>query len=123
MNTTFEVEPSASEDSSVSENKPSTLANPGKKPPKIPRQNSYSGRSVLKTLQTDTDIRSSDEFEKPKFLRKSVSAGMLRKKRSSSENKEKKSDGDGEVGEMLDSFSKKKRRLNDPKKSYFGSLD
>lgn len=118
MNTTFEVEPSTTEDSSSgTENKPKSQVST--KPPKIPRQTSYSGRSALKAVQIESDVRSSDEFEKPKLLRKSVSAGMLKKKRSSAEIKET-SDGDSDVSELLDSFGKKKRKLNNPKQNYFG---
>ena len=114
MNTTFELEPSTSVENDNNKAKPKTY---GGKPPKIPRQTTYSGRTALAALQLDLD-ESTEEFEKPRFFRKSVSAGMLRKKRSSDGEVKEKSDGESEVSDEKDSFSKKKRRLNDPKANY-----
>lgn len=118
LNTTFEVEPSPTE----SENEPQKTVSA--KPPKLPRQTSYAGRTALSAIQTDPEVRSSDEFEKPKFFKRSVSAGMMRKKRSSTETKDKQTtEVDGNAADDSDSFSKKRRRLNDPKTNYFAGSE
>lgn len=59
---------------------------------------SVASRSVLSIIQTDEPIRSSDEFEKPPRppMRKSVSAGMIRNKKSTRASLKHKSDEDEE---------------------------
>ncbi|XP_045202855.1 chromosome-associated kinesin KIF4-like [Mercenaria mercenaria] len=63
-----------------------------------PKRSVAAGRSALSIIQIDESIRSSDEFEKPPRppMRKSVSAGMIRNKKSTRSSLKHKSDEDEE---------------------------
>ncbi|XP_052792482.1 chromosome-associated kinesin KIF4-like [Mya arenaria] len=135
LNTTFDVEPSGS-DTSIENREVSPVEKPVKimgKPPKIGRQAS---RSVLGNIQGVQDVSSSDEFEKPRLMRKSVSAGMLRKKTSNSDLRQAENKGmmrkttskselrqeggqGDEMQSLVEGFNKKKRKLNSTKGFFF----
>lgn len=75
-------------------------------------------RSVLSIIQTDESIRSSDEFEKPPRppIRKSVSAGMLRKNKGARGSLKHKSDEE-------DNDSKKSERNRNSKSGLKNKID
>jgi len=111
LNTTFDVEESdtSSEKKVSSTEKLPTEKVVTAKPPKMTRQKS--ARTVLSQIQSVDDIRSSDEFEKPRLMKKSVSAGILKGKSNA--------DGEDDMFSVLSDMNKKKRKLTNPKKNFF----
>ena len=144
MNTTFECEPSVTgnlhgqleEQKSEEDESEKVTAKP---PVGGRRLRSSTSRRALKTIQ-DESIRSSDEFEKERPMRKSLSAGSLRRKTSGSNLKKsgglkkKSSASDISVSDdsaknhdssqisvsYLDDGLRKKRRLYKFSDSFFG---
>ncbi|KAH3833779.1 hypothetical protein DPMN_107095 [Dreissena polymorpha] len=79
-----------------------------------------SSRPVLSQLKGTLNVSSSDEFEKPRLLRKSVSAGAMGSKTSKSDLRVETEED--LVGDMLDNITKKKRKLGNPQKGFFGEM-
>ena len=127
LNTTYECEPSVD---LKSEEEVEIVVS---KPPVQRRLRSSASRRALAAIQ-DESVRSSDEFEMQKSMRKSMSVGALRKKTSHSNLKKlgslkkKSSASDISVSDnsspdnsmFMDEGVKKKRKLYKPTNSFFG---